>query len=315
MGAPPPTCRSCGTALPRAALFCPKCSHPVFTFTGRRARRLKDASLIGLAGSLIMALQSACMLVGGVIALAALNLAVGGDLSGAERVVGTAAIFVGLTLLFDLVGISMLAIAFYFHSRAARASSAFGGAPDPERKSLAFQGFLAMVFLLLWILVTLAWRGALAALVSFYPTPLGIDLNGVGAADLRRAASIMLALWVAAAILLFVGTVFGTRFLQRARAAPLKVTYLFWPFETALHAGAALGIALLAQDLLSRPRFEVSTLGLVQTLGVLDLVIVPVLGLLAYVFLFREFFGMFREVRPAAPPAPTTSPADPPGEG
>ncbi len=309
-----PICRSCGSALPRSALFCPRCNAPVFAMTGRRARRVRTASLFGTVGSLVMALQAGCMLVGGGIALYALSVAVAGDLRSAERVVGVAAIFVGFALLFDLVGVAFLGIAFHIHSRAARASVTLGGA-HPGRARVAFEGFLATVFLFLWISVTLAWRGLVAAFVAVYPTPLGLDLSGgVQTQALRDAAAIILPLWVAAAFLLFLGAVFGTRFLMGARGKVTGVAQMFWPLETGLHAFAALAIALVAQSVLASPRgYELSTLTLVQTLGLLDLVIVPFLGLVAYLALFREFLGMFREGRTPARPAVAASPADPPG--
>src|SRR5437867_3645798 len=101
----PPICRNCGTALPRAALVCPRCGQPVFLLTGRRARQRRDAAMVGMAGSLIMCAQSAFMLAGGSVALAALSAATRGDASAAYATAGTAAILVGFTLLFDLVGV------------------------------------------------------------------------------------------------------------------------------------------------------------------------------------------------------------------
>lgn len=295
-------------------MFCARCGAPVFVLTGRRARRQRDASVVGMVGSLVMVGQSASLLVGGVIALAALGVEVRGDRTGALALGGTALVFVGLTLLFDLLGVSLLAGSFYVHMRTARAAATF--ARDEQARSLAMVGLLATVFLVLWLLVTLAWRVALAALVSFYPTPFGAPIGAVQAEDLRRAASIMLGLWVTAAFLLFLGATFGTRFLRRLRNLPLTFPRLLWPLETFLHFCAALSIAIVAPGLLARTRFELdlTTLRIVQTLGVIELVIVPALGMLAYLFLFREFRGLLRgpeSVAGAPAPAPPT-PADPP---
>jgi len=286
--------------------------------SGRRAQASRNASLLGLSGSLLMILQSAFMLVGGAVALYALSFAVRGDLTTALEVAGTAAVLVGITLLFDLVGLTFLSTAFWLHAKTARVGPAFAPAPDPERRSLAFQGLLAAVFLLLWLLVTLAWRGALAAIVSFYPSPFGTDLGGIASDDLRRAAGVMLGLWVVAAFLLFLGAVFGTRFLQRARGVPVSFWRLLWPAETLLHFGTAVAILAVAPGLLARRlQVEIGTLRVIETLGVLDLLVVPILGLLAYGFLFREFWALFRRAPApgASPPAPAPSPTDPPGGG
>lgn len=311
--AAPPVCRNCGSALPRAALFCPKCGRPVFLLTGRRARRARDASLVGMAGALLLAAQAVIMLGAGVVALVALRMATQGDLTGATGIASSAAVAVGVALLFDLVGVSMIAGAFSVHTRTARAGVTLA-ANDPERRALAVRGLLATVFLVLWLLVTLVWRGTLAAIVSFYPSPLGIDLGGVGAAELRRAASVMLGLWVAAAFLLFLGATFGSWFLRSARGTPLTVWRLLWPLETFVHFCAAVAIAAIAPGLLARPRIDLTTLQIVETLGFLELIIVPVLGILAYAFLFRDFHEMFRR-SPWSPPAPAApaSAADPPG--
>ncbi|MEK6851895.1 MAG: hypothetical protein AABY30_05090, partial [Candidatus Thermoplasmatota archaeon] len=215
------------------------------------------------------------------------------------------------TLLFDLVGVAALSAAFWIHMRMARAGAP-AAARDPGRRSLAFQGTLATVFLLAWVLVTLVWRVALAALVSFYPTPFGVDLGEVAAADLRRAASVMLGLWVAAACLLFLGATFGSRFLQRARGAPITFGRLLWPAETLLHVSAAVVILSVAPGILARPRIEFTTLQLVEMLGLIELVLVPVLGMLAYAYLFLEFHRLFRRRAPIGT-APLPAPAAPPG--
>jgi len=308
-----PVCRECGTALPRAALFCPKCGHALFLLSGRRARRARDASVAGMAGCLLMAAQAVLMLVAGAIAFVALRMATQGDLSGATEVAGGAALALGVALLFDLAGIGLLVFALHTHMRIARTGAVLSN--DPDRRALAFRGFLATLFLALWLVVTLVWRGALAAFVSFYPSPFGIDLSGVGAADVRRAASIMLALWVGAAFLLFLGAVFGATFLQRARGVRLTFWRLLWPLETGIHFCAAVAIALIAPGLLARPRIELTALQIVETLGVLELFVVPILGFLAYAVLFRDFYGMFRESPWTR--APRAAPvADPPsGEG
>jgi len=317
--AAPPICGNCGSALPRAAMVCPRCGRPVYLLRERRALRRRNASVVGMAGALLMGLQSAFMLVGGAIALVALSIATRGDLSGARGIADVAAIFVGLTLLFDLVGVSLLIVSFHHHTRAARAETGLAG-PDSARHSLAFYSLLATLFLALWLLVTLAWRGALAAIVSFYPTPFSGAVQLPDLAGLRRAASIMLGLWAAAAFLLFLGAVFGTRFLMRTRGVPLTFPRLLWPLETLVHAGAACAILVLAPGLLTSLQIEVSTLGLIQTLGVIELLVVPILGLLAYAFLFHDFLRLYRSAEEegresrAAPVAP--APADPPaGEG
>ena len=308
-----PTCRNCGVTLPRAALFCPRCNRPVFLLSGRRARRTRDASVLGMAGSVLMVLQGAFMLVGGIIALVALRMAAHGDLSGALRTASGAVIPVGMTLLFDLVGVSILAGAFWIHTQMARAGATVA-AQDPARRSLALQGLLATVFLASWVLMSLAWRGTLAALVSFYPTPFGVDLGAVVTEDLRRAASVMLGLWVVAASLLFLGALFGSRFLHRARGLPLAFGRLLWPAEALLHVSAAVVIASVAPGILARPRIEFTTLQLVETLGLVELVLVPVLGMLAYAYLFTDFLHLFREGRvPGAVPAPLPAPVRPPG--
>lgn len=311
-------CGHCGSALSRAALFCARCGRPVFLLTGRRARASRNASVFGMSGSLLMILQSAFMLAGGVVALYALSVYLSGDDTRARDLLGMAAVFVGLTLLFDLVGLSFLALAFRGHTKGARVAGLASGAPTPERRSLAVQGLLATVFLALWVVATLAWRGALAAFVSFYPSPLGADLTA-GVGDVRRAASIMLGLWVAASFLLFLAALFGARFLRRARGAPLTFWRLLWPAETFLHATAAIAIFAVAPSLLaSLPQVDLTMLRIAETLGALDLVVVPILGLLAYLFLFREFLTLFREMPMPGrgpSPAPSRTPTDPPPEG
>lgn len=277
----------------------------------RRLKRRRDASVIGMVGAAVMAGQSASMLVGGILALLALRLATGGDLGGATNLAGTALIFVGFTLLFDIIGVGLLSGAFYLHSRAREPEA--DRALETRRRALTALGFFAAILLIIWILVTVAWRVALAALVSFYPSPFGGTLEGVGAEELRRAASVMLGLWVAAAFLLFLGAFFGTRYLQRSRGVPPTLPRVLWPLETLLHFSAALAILAIAPGLLARALIELRTLRLVETLGVLDLIIVPVLGILAYVFLFWEFYRLFGETRTLALP-PTPLAANPPGE-
>lgn len=307
----PTVCGNCGTAVPRSALFCAKCGRPVFLLIGRRARRARDASVLGLAGSLLMALQAVLMLATGGIAIVALRIATEGDLTGAVSVAYGAAITVGFALLFDLVGIGLLTGAFSLHTRMARAAATFAG-NDLPRRALAFRGLLTTLFLALWLAVTLAWRGALAAFVTFYPSPLGVDL-GVGFAELRRAASIMLGLWVAAAFLLFLGALFGTTFLQRARGRPLTFWRLLWPLEALIHFCAAVAIALAAPGLLSDVQIDLGELQLIGTLGVIELLVVPILGCLAYLVLFREFYGMYREAPWSGSPRGAAAPAEPPG--
>ena len=267
--------------------------------------------MIGMAGSLLMVLQGLFFLAGGVIALFALRMAADGDLTGAQQTATGAAVPIGITLLFDLVGVAALAAAFWIHTQTARAGATVA-AKDPERRSLARQGLLATLFLLLWLGLTLTWRVALAGLISFYPSLFGVDLAGVTAEEVRRAASLMLGLWAVAAATLFLGAVFGSRFLQRARGVPLTFWRLVWPAEAALHVSAALVILAVAPGILARPRVEFTTLQLVETLGLLELVVVPVLGMFAYSYLFLEFLRLFRQRSPVGPAlAPT--PAAPPG--
>jgi len=307
-----PTCHNCGMALPRAALFCPKCGRPVFTMSARRAKRARDASLLGIAGSLLMVLQAVLMLATGAIAFSALRIATRGDLTSALGVARSAAVTVGFALLFDLVGVAFLAGAFYIHMRMARAAATFSS-NDPDRRALAFRGFLTALFLALWLAVTLAWRGALAAFISFYPSPFGVDLGGVGSAELRRAASIMLGLWVAAAFLLFLAALLGTRFLERARGQRLTFWRLLWPVETAIHFTAAVAIALAAPSLLADVQIDLGELQLVGILGTIELIVVPILACLAYGSLLRDFYGMFREMPWSHAPGLAPAAADPPG--
>lgn len=315
--AAPPTCRACGAGLPRAALFCPKCGRPAFAFAGRRAQAVRNASVFGMAGSTLMVFQSGCMLAGGVVALSALGVAIRGDTRAAIETAGTAVIFVGLTLLFDLIGVAFLALALYVHAKTARSAARLAPAPDPARHSLARQGFLASACLALWLVVTVAWRGALAAFVSFYPTPLGVDLQSIASADVRRGAGIMLGLWVVAAFLFLFGAILSTRFLQRARGAPVTLPRLLWPTETVVHAGTATTIAIVAPGILAQSlaSVQIGTVQAVEVLGGLELIVVPALGLLAYVSLFREFLGLFRESPPARASRTSPAPSEPPGGG
>jgi len=306
----PPTCRTCGAALPRTALFCPRCAAPVFLLTGRRARSARNASMFGMAGAILMVLQGLLFLVGGVIALFALRMAADGDLTGASDAATRAAIPIGVTLLFDLVGVAFLAGAFWMHSRTARAGATIA-AKDPERQALARVGLLATLSLLLWLALTLMWRVTLAGLFPFYPSLFGVDTDLVTQEQIRRAASIMLGLWAAAALALFAGAVFGTRFLQRARGMPVTFWRLVWPIETALHFAAALVILAVAPGILARFQIEFSTLQLIETLGLLELVVVPALGMFAYTYLFLEFLRLFRQRTAVGPAAP--APAAPPG--
>lgn len=308
-----PTCAHCGAALPRTALHCPRCGRPAFARSGRRSRRRRDASLLGMVGSLVLAAQSGSMLVGGAIALAALDLAVRGDTGGAVSLAGSAAIFVGFTLLFDLLGVALLAGAFHGHARAIRERGALEDAV--ARQQLARQGRRAAILLVLWLLVTLAWRGALAALVSFYPTPFGGPLEPPAVADVQLAASVMLGLWVAAALLLFAGALNGMRFLRRLRKAPMTLPRALWPLETLVHFAAAVAILAIAPTVLAQlQRLELGTLRIVQTLAVIDLVLVPVLGVLAYAYLFLEFRRLHRDAslpEPAAAPTVAAAGGEP----
>lgn len=302
-----PTCAHCGTALPKTALHCPKCGRPAFVVAARQDRGRRDASLLGMVGSLVLAVQAASMLVGGAIALAALDLAVRGDTGGAVSLAENAAIFVGFTLLFDLLGIGLLSAALQGHARAIRGR---GALEDAEARSqLARRGRRAALLLVLWLLVTVAWRGALAALVSFYPTPFGGPLEPPAVADVRLAASVMLGLWVAAALLLFLGAFLGTRFLRRLRGAPMTLPRALWPLETLVHFAAAVAILGIAPTVLAQlQRLELGTLRIVQTLAVVDLVLVPALGVLAYAYLFLEFRRLHRDAASGVPgPAPASA--------
>ena len=304
-------CRNCGAALPRVALVCPRCGNPVFLLAGRRSRQRRDAAMVGMAGSLLMCAQSAFMLAGGSFALAALAMATRGNVAAAYSTAGTAAILVGFTLLFDLVGVLLLVLSFHRYTRAVTAGATMASA-DPQRRAFVLHGRVASALLALWLLVTVAWRAALASLVSFYPTPFA-RIEGVSLAEVQRAASIMLALWVAAAFLLFLGAVFGTRFLLRARGVPLTFPRLLWPLETLVHFCAAAVVFVVAPGLLAGPNLlELSSLAIVQTLGAIELLVVPVLGLLAYASLFLEFSRLHRAAQDVRVAASAAVPTDPP---
>jgi putative Mn2+ efflux pump MntP len=123
----------------------------------------------------------------------------------------------------------------------------------------------------------------------------------------------MLGLWVAAAFLLFLGARAGARFLRERRGARTTFWRILWPLETLIHFSAALGITLLAPALLARlAQIELTTLRFALVLGMIDLVLVPALGVLAYTYMFGDFLDLYREARGAeAPPAP---PESAPGE-
>jgi len=270
-----------------------------------------------MAGSLMMCMQSAFMLAGGSVALVALSQATAANMDAARSVAGLAGVLIGFTLLFDLVGVGLLVFSFYQYTQALRAGPTLA-AVDAQRRSFVFQGLLATIFLGLWLAVTLAWRGALASFISFYPSPFGPRVGAVSLAEIQRAASIMLALWVAAAFLLFLGAVFGTRFLLRARGVPLTFPRLLWTMETLLHFCAAAVILVIAPGLLANANLlELRSVAVVQTLGAIELLVVPVLGLLAYAFLFRDFSHLHRasQAAPAKPAAPSAAPTDPPAGG
>src|SRR3989304_3541967 len=91
--AAPPTCRHCGASLPRPRMACPRCGKPVFTVPALRLRRRRESALVGLAGSAIMAAQSASLVIGGVLAFVALNREVAGSPGGAPAPPGAARAF------------------------------------------------------------------------------------------------------------------------------------------------------------------------------------------------------------------------------
>src|SRR3990170_2319269 len=302
--AAPPTCRHCGAALPRSAMACPRCGKPVFTVPLRRRRKQRESALVGMAGSAIMAAQSASMVMGGVLAFVALGREFAGARGEALAWLGHASVFVGITLLFDFVGVSLLSGSFFLHSKAVRGEARIDrGVPAPARPAL-----LPSVFLLLWVLVTAAWRIALAAILQFYPTPLGADFDQVPVPDLQRAAAIMLGLWVVAAFLLFLGARWGSRFLRETKGRPVTFWRILWPLETLIHFVAPALLANLAQ-------LEITTLRTALALGVIDVALVPSLGVLAYTYMFGDFLDRFREARgPAAPSASAPAPVRPPEE-
>ena len=310
--AAPPTCRHCGAALPRSAMACPRCGKPVFTVPHHRRRKQRESALVGMAGSAIMAAQSASMVMGGVLAFIALNREFAGARSEALAWLGHASVFVGITLLFDFVGVSLLSGSFFLHSKAVRGEAR----TDPRLLGLARPALLASIFLLLWVLVTAAWRIALAAILQFYPTPLGADFDQVPVPDLQRAAAIMLGLWVVAAFLLFLGARWGSRFLRETKGRPVTFWRILWPLETLIHFVAAAGIALVAPALLANlAQLEITTLRTALALGVIDVALVPSLGVLAYTYMFGDFLDRFREARgPAAPSASAPAPVRPPEE-
>ena len=310
--AAPPTCRHCGAPIPRSAMACPRCGKPVFTVPALRQRKRRESALVGLAGSAIMAAQSASLVIGGVLAFVALNREFAGSRGEALAWLGHASVFVGLTLLFDFVGVSLLSGSFFLNSKATRADARL----NPTLLALTRLSLLASVFLLLWVLVTAAWRVALAAIIQFYPTPFGADFDQVPVPDLQRAAAIMLGLWVVAAFLQFLGAWRGSKFLRETKGRPVTFWRILWPLETFIHFVAASSIALVAPSLLANlAQLEVTTLRIALALGVIDVVLVPSLGVLAYTYMFGDFLDRFREARePAAPPAPTPAPERPPEE-
>ena len=309
-----PTCPQCGAALPRSALYCLRCGRPTY-WSGRRLRRQRDAAVVGLAGSAVMASQSASMLAGGILGLYAVTREFAGDRSGAISLLGVAAVFVGFTLLFDLIGVLLLSGSFYLRSRVSGVDSSADA--ETRRRRLAFLGHMAALLLVLWVLVTLAWRVVVAVLVRFYPTPAGGDISAVLGSDLRRAAPIVLGLFVAAAFVLFLASYLGARFLQRARGVPMTFGRFLWPLETFVHFSAAVGFLVLAPSFLRGSPIELTALRAGQALVAIDFVLVPALGLLAYLFLFRDFYQGFRGARaPSSVPGVPTEAAsgDAPGE-
>ena len=307
--AAPPTCRHCGAALPRSAMACPRCGTPAFSVPLHRQRKRREAALVGMAGSAIMAMQSASMFLGGVLAFVAVSRYLDGSLAEALAWLGHAAVFVGVTLLFDFVGVSLLSWSFFLHSREVRAEARSKLTLLP----LTRPAMLAAIFLLLWVLVTAAWRVALAATIQFYPTPLGVDFRQVPTPDLQRAAAVMLGLWVVAAFLLFLAARWGARFLRETKGRPVTFWRILWPMETFIHFVAAAGIALVVPILLAR--LEVTTLKTALALGMIDALLVPTLGVLAYTYMFGDFLDRFRESRePAAPSPPVGATVRPPEE-
>lgn len=310
--AAPPTCRYCGTALPRSALTCPRCGRPSFSVPVRERRKRRDSSLVGMAGAAMMAAQSASMVIGGVLALIALSRELASSRGEALAWLGYASVFIGVTLLFDLVGVSLLSASFYLHSKSLRGEARV----DPNLRPLARTALLASVFLLLWVLVTIAWRAALAVIIQFYPTPLGANFNQVPVPDVRRAAAVMLGLWVVAAFLLFLGARWGARFLRETKGRPVTFWRILWPMETLIHFVAATGLALVAPILLANlAQLEFTSLRIAIALATIDLTLVPSLGFLAYSFMFGDFRNRFREARgPASPSPPMLAPSRPPEE-
>jgi hypothetical protein len=247
------------------------------------------------------------MFIGGALAFVALGRWFAGSLAEALAWLGYAAVFVGVTLLFDLVGVSLLAWSFSLHSKAVRAEAR----THVDLRPLARPALLAAILLVLWVLVTAAWRVSLAAIVQFYPSPFGVDFDRVPVPDLQRAAAVMLGLWVVAAFLLFLGSRWGSQFLRQTKGRPATFWRILWPLETFIHFVAATGIALVAPTLLANlAQLEITTLRTALALGLIDVVLVPCLGVLAYTYMFGDFLDRFREAREPAspsPPAPTTS--------
>ncbi len=265
-----------------------------------------------MAGSAVMAAQSASMVMGGVLAFIALGREFAGDRGGALAWLGYAAVFVGVTLLFDLVGVALLSTSFFLHSKALRGEARI----DPKLRALSGTALFTSVFLLLWLLVTVAWRVAFALIIRFYPTPFGANFDRVPVPDLQRAAAVMLGLWIVAAFFLFLGARWGSRFLRELKGRPLTFWRILWPLETAIHFVAAVGIILVAPTILANlAQHEITTLRIALALGLIDLVLVPSLGVLAYTYMFGDFLDRFREARePASPAAPMTATARPPEE-
>lgn len=310
--AAPPTCYKCGAALPRSAMVCPRCGAPTFHMPFQQRRKRRDSALVGMAGSAIMAAQSASMVLGGVFAFIALGREFAGSRGEAVAWLGYASVFVGVTLLFDLVGVSLLSGSFFLHSKAVRSEAR----ADPRLRPLARTALLASVFLLVWVLVTVAWRVALAVIIQFYPTPFGADFDRVPVPDLQRAAAVTLGLWVVAAFFLFLGARGGSRFLRELKGRPVTFWRILWPLETLIHFVAAVGIALVAPLLLANlAQLEITALRVALALGLIDFALVPSLGVLAYTYMFGDFLDRFREAQePASPAPPAPVPARPPEE-
>lgn len=306
-----PTCRHCGAALPRSALACPQCGVPAYSAPITPRRRWREAVLVGMAGSGIMAAQSASMVIGGALAFVALGREFAGARGEALVWIGHASVFVGFTLLFDLVGVSLLAYSFLLHARILRREARSG----PKIRARAVQSGRTAGLLFAWVLVTIAWRVILAAIIRFYPTPFGANFDRIPVPALQRAASVMLAMWVLAAFLLFLGARSGARLLREMDNRPASFWRILWPLEAFIHLLAAVGLALVVPVLLANlGQIEVTTLRIALALAVVDAVLVPTLGFLAYTYLFRDHLDRFRNARGTQAPHDTATVAARPPE-